>query len=260
MEVVGIWSLVGRDAQNAVVRSALARSSFPWDRLKPGLRRAVGREIIPVEWSDLSRYAPARAAGGHGGHVEDHHVEEDGDQGHVLIAEVDGRRAPLGLAWYSGRITLEQSMDTVLATEVFLAEAAHMVDFFYMTPEMRDAVFLAFHPGQTKAEAFGHGHGWFEETGNNDYWSWVGEGFMGGFTAAFSDLRPSIGGFVHAVDAAGADRIRRVLLGDIRPVFGSARSLVFHDAHAGIRQDLSWPTAADAAAAGRKPCRICKPS
>jgi hypothetical protein len=43
------------------------------------------------------------------------------------------------------------------------------------------------------------------------------------------------------------------------PFFGMRRSKVVHDAHEGIERQVEWPTLADAVAAGRRPCRVCRP-
>jgi hypothetical protein len=43
------------------------------------------------------------------------------------------------------------------------------------------------------------------------------------------------------------------------PVFGLTRSSVVHDAHEGIERQVEWSTLADAIAAGRRPCRVCRP-
>jgi hypothetical protein len=45
----------------------------------------------------------------------------------------------------------------------------------------------------------------------------------------------------------------------VPPVYGLARSAVYHDAHARIRRELVWSTPAEARAAGRRPCRVCDP-
>lgn len=255
------------EQQRAIIQSALDRTDFPWERLRDGLKAQTGRTSIPVDFSDLSRWQDAveNADGGHA-HVHD----EDHDTGHILGAEVDGRKAALGLAWYSGRVSIEQKLvnDPDLAVEVFLAEGAHMVDFFYMTDAMREFVFDAYHgvgadhthgPGDTS-------HGWFEETGNQDYWSWVGESFMSGFTRAYGK------GIVerlesrqpwrhrstpHAVAAIFAtltpERVQTGLVG----VPGKA---IYHLASCRTlkRTPRERPLLREELAI-RRPCRVCKP-
>jgi len=131
---VTTFELAGTPAQNAVAQAALARCTFPFDVL------SVDR--IPVEWADLSRYAATVAEGkASGGHA---HVHENGDTGHP----VEARERVLGLAWYSGRVTLDTSLETdpTLAGEVLLSEGAHMLDFFWMTDRRRMVIYNALHP------------------------------------------------------------------------------------------------------------------
>lgn len=214
------------DQQRAITQRGEDICEFPWERLVPGLRREVGRSVIPVDWSDLSRWTAAaneafeatpddnpKVVGStfplsdhekqelsragvdhdHDGQLTHWHVTDgDGNEGHVLAGEINGRRAALGLAWYSGRISIEQTLvnNPDLAIEVFLAEGAHMVDFFYMTQEMRNEIFDEFHHTPDHLNTTQHGHGWFEETGNQNYWSWVGESFMAGFMMAYAPGSP----------------------------------------------------------------------
>lgn len=193
--------------QRRIIERALGRCDFPFDKLR--------KQNIPVEFADLSRYNVAAMKGGHA------HVHEDGDTGHVLAAEFDGRRAALGLAWYSGKISIEQRIenDPELAAEVFLAEGAHMVDFFYMTKDHKRQIFAAYHGGSDTA----HGHDWFDdEEGVGDdsvrdtnYWGWVGESFMSGFIHAYAPSQPqpmeARQPWVHRTTPEIASRIREIL-------------------------------------------------
>lgn len=59
----------------------------------------------------------------------------------------------------------------------------------------------------------------------------------------------------HVIEVA-----RRILTPppDVAPYFGLKRSSVFHDTHVGVRREVEWETR-EAAAAVRKPCRVCRP-
>jgi hypothetical protein len=273
-----IWSLQGTPNQNALVQRALDACDFPFDRLAPGLRASVGRDRIPVVWDDLSRYGAQTAAAGVAPLVR--HGVDDDPHDHAHGGDYDlleFRQRVLGLAWYSGKISLDLSMETnpLLAMEVFLAEGAHMVDFFYMTEEERVGIARAFH-GNTADHGPAHGHGWFDV---GDYRSWIGEAFMGGFIKAFAPSVPVTIPFNHpATPAVGVD-IRRILLREPveptpppdvvtppeepsapqTPVFATSTSIVFHDAHKGIRQARTWPSIPQAENAGLRACRVCKP-
>lgn len=262
-----IFDYQGTEAQRLIAKNALEiRCDFPWERLLPKLQEGTEwsqpKSTIPVEWADLSRYAAvleeAAAGGGHA-HIHDEH----GDTGHPIEREFEGRRRVLGLAWYSGKVSVERTLESnpSLAAEVLLAEGAHMVDFFFMTPAQREEIYAILHPDMDADELADHleEHGWFEETGNEDYWSWVGEAFMGAFCIAFSDIRPSLAGFYHAATPAMRNEIRAALIPVAPSLFGMDRSSVYHDNHLGIPIDRQWSTAAEAIAAGRRPCRVCKP-
>lgn len=260
---VRVFDLVGDDEQNAIVEQAIVEQSYPWERILPGLYEQTGRDAIPVEWADLSRYTQElEAAERSGAHL---HFHEDGDTGHPIAGDFEGRRRVLGLAWYSGKVTIEQSLKSqpVLARVVFHSEGAHMADFFdsTITPEVRTRIFALYHPDLTQEQIDAHygEHGWFEETGNNDYWSWVGESFMEGFIYAFTPLRPSSTRFDHQTTEEIGQQIRELLLPTEPPMFGAAGSTVFHDSHRGITTAVTFPSWAAAIDAGRRPCRVCKP-
>lgn len=249
--------------QREITEEALRRCSFDFELLRSGLKEQTGRDAIPVEWADLSRHATeahAVAEGNEHDHEDEHlsgHIDvwTDGGRAHGIAA----RGRVLGLAWYSGKVSVDASLEgePELAGEVLLSEAAHMTDFFWITPEQRACVFAIFHGDDNTL----HDHGWFEESGNEDYWSWVGEAFMAGFLQAFTDYEPTLTGFHHAATEDVGRRIRELLQpAPSNSVFGMASSSVFHDRHYGIAGDLIWPSSAQAAAAGRRPCRVCRPA
>ena len=218
-----VWDLRGTPQQNRIIEDTLERVDFPWHWLRDELVSEVGRTSIPVEWADLSRYA--EDAEGPDEEQDESHKSEDkiysrkprhhggDDEFHI----VGYRNRVLGLAWYSGKVTMEASLvnEPELAGEVFMSEGAHMVDFFYMNDEHRAGVWNAFHPDSEDVPLdtiiedgvpLGHNHGWFDVGG---YYSWVGEAFMGGFVKAFSDLPVTID-FDHAATSEAAAEIRRV--------------------------------------------------
>lgn len=216
-----VWQLVGTPSQNAIVQSVLNRCDFPFGKLLPGLRQQTGRSTIPVEWADLSRYGAIAAEDAQTRHHSDE-VHIDGDTAIKILDKARSR--VLGLAWYSGKITIEQTLESnpELAGEVWISEGAHMVDFFYMTDEHRIAVWNAVHPDHqhippgTNIEDgvdLGHGHGWFDMA---TYREWVGEEFMGLFVKAFSDFPLTIN-FAHTWDADAREQVRYALVPEFAP-------------------------------------------
>lgn len=246
-----IFDLTGlTPLQREITESAIRRTRFNYMKLQPKLRETKGKDLIPVEWLDLSGYATRlkvqREAGQHA------HIHENGDTGHPIEA----RQRVLGLAWYSGKVSIDISLESQpeLAQEVFLSEAAHMVDFFFMTDAQRKAIYDAFHAEGTPE----HGHGWLD---TGEYRDWVGEAFMGGFIVAFTDIKPTIP-FSHPASPEVGRKIRDILQPPLTADFGGVtRSIVFHKMQSHRKSD--WPVkyASRKAAedAGRRPCKVCKP-
>lgn len=251
-----MWNLQGTPQQWALVQQALDRCDFPFDRMSPSLQRE-GKTGIDVAWADLSRYNHNGAA------AHDH-----ADGAHTVTREVDGRARVLGLFYLPPhtRIVLDTSLTTrpELAWEVFLAEAAHAVDYHYMTNDMRLAVWNALHddhqdlPAVTTVDEsgdLGHGHSWFD--GPAGYGTWVGEAFMEAFVRSFAPTVPVTIALDHPTSEYAAGVIRKALLP--AQVFATAKGKVYHDTHAGIGQVRTWNSAQDATAAGLRPCRVCRP-
>ena len=142
-----IWDLSSQTpTQRAIVESALARCDFPFDRLLPLLQSQARRSTIAVTWEPLEPYV-----GGSAGH--------DHASFHVVAA----RARVAGLAWTDGRIMLAPWLEAqpAGAVEVFLAEAAHQVDVFFLNAEQRRAIWNLFHP-TSEGKAHDEAHGWFE--------------------------------------------------------------------------------------------------
>lgn len=189
-----------------VVWGALAACDYPFQRIR---RRT--RKRVPVSVSDLGRFAAELGAEGAHAHIEGGHLLGD-----------PARRAALGLYWLptsehpAGRIELEQSIigDTALAQEVFLAEAAHAVDYGVpLSDEQRQQIATIVHGGDPTP----HGtHGWFEERGGTSYFGdWLGEVWMSLFMRAFAPALPrpleARQPWTHRVDDAMATQIRALL-------------------------------------------------
>ncbi len=267
-----IFVLRGTPAQIALAEEALNRCSFDWRLLRPGIdaQRGAGY-MIPVEWSDLSRFAQRSARASELVHQ---HVHENGDTGHPI----EFRQRVLGLAWYSLKISLDLSLerDPELAAEVLLAEGAHMIDFAYLTNSHRIAIWNALHPGQHEDLApgvsvvdgvvLGSGEGWFDV---GDYYSWIGEAWMGLFVKAYSDVTVQIDSFRRKPTPEGIAEVRAVIppyaAPEPAPTFwGTKRGWTYHrgdvaDLLHRWRRYFSWDTREAAVAAGRRPCRMCKP-
>jgi hypothetical protein len=119
-----IFELQGTPTQNQIVLNALQQTTFPWEKLQAKLLATKGKTKIPVEWADLTTYQEAAATeaapvGNHDDHDHHHHDEEPKGFGHTDIV-VNGEKAHgisfrsqvLGLAWYSGKVSLDISLQT----------------------------------------------------------------------------------------------------------------------------------------------------
>jgi hypothetical protein len=258
---VTVFALHGTEAQDQLVRDALAACDFPFERLLPSLARE-GKSGITVTWEDLSRRA--RQAGEHG------HSHDEGV--HPVEREVDGRRRVLGLFYLPPhtRVVLDSSLEgsPTLAAEVMLSEVAHAVDYHWLAPNgRRHLVWNALHDPHEHLTAepaesgdVGHGHSWFDGAGG--YSTWVGESMMAAFVRAIAPSIPVTISLSHPIGEQAVADVRAALDLDTpqprQPVFAS-RTGVFHDSHKGITP-VGWYDDRDAALAhGLRPCKVCKP-
>lgn len=181
-----------------VLQGALDACDFNFYRI----RKNTGKRV-PCTVSDLSRYNASLDANGIHGHVHD----ESGDyerHGHLLgkpnafvtATRDEWRHQALGLYWLptpgepAGSVEIDVGCfeDPNLAREVFLAEAAHAVDYGAMTQAQRDQIMSLFeHTGPDAPDP-----GWFEELGEQDYWAWRGERWMGLFMATYAPSLPKV--------------------------------------------------------------------
>lgn len=185
-------------AHRQIIQDALNVCDYPFGRI----RRRFGVRV-PVGVKTLS-YNQAS--------VDAHEVH--------VVEDPENRQQALGLYWLPtssfpvGRIevAVEIMNNPDLAREVFLAEAAHAVDYGAMTDVHRTGIATIVHGGDP-AE---HGtHGWWEERGGNNYWAdWVGETFMSLFMRSFAPSLP------RPLEARQpwAHRVNDSMVGDTRKV------------------------------------------
>lgn len=260
---------------------AIAKCTFPFDDLLPGIQRETGgRTFVPIEWRDLSRFSaePVLAAR----EQEEHnHVHDKDGTAHPIEREIDGRKRVLGLAYYPPTLKvvvhsgLANDRDRDLAIEVLLAEFAHIVDFVYLTNEHRRAIVNILHRDQLP-EGYvvrdgvalgldGHVCSWFDVGAYRD---WVGEAFMEGFIEAFSNMHATLT-LRHPVNADQANAIRWAILGPEKlpeVIFvGTASGKAFHRPKcpfirpSWVVTASGWTSVEHAVSTGRRPCRVCRP-
>lgn len=246
----GCFQLEGDASDQALLAAALNRGRFPWDRLVPGLVQQVGRDYVPVKFSDLSRFTQGRIFGDGDDHAHDHHA----DGYHTL----EVRRRVLGLFWLDHRIEVDVSLrdEPELLAEVVWSEVAHCIDYALLTDEQRVAIAAAFH-----VHSGADHHLWWEKADYSaEYRDLIGEAFMAAICQAYTDIEPTIILSHHATEAVGL-AVKRIITPDlvVDPFFGKTGKSTFHDKHRGVPRDLTFPTYEAAIASGRRPCRICRP-
>ena len=161
----GVFSLAGSATQQATVKAALARCDFPFERLKPGLRQA-GLSNVKVFWQSMGE-------------------------------------GSLGWASTGGEVAISDSISGLQAQRTAILELGHAVDFFYMTPEMRNQIVRLWHPDASD------NHDWF---GSTRYWDQNGEAFSALFLWAFTDEEMWFdAGYSHKPSRELAAQVRAIL-------------------------------------------------
>jgi hypothetical protein len=238
------------DDQADVLVPAIDAGTFPWQKLIHGIGRDVGRDYIPTRLSDLSRLGARAAAGEHDLH--------DHDEVHVL----EVRQRVLGLFWTDYRIEVAHDLRGDLLAEVLWSEAAHAIDQAMLTDPQRAEIVAALHPEGPDE----HPPWWERSDYSKEYGVLPGETFMEIVVEAYTPLTATIN-LHHEVTPHVIAVARRILTPEsvepvaptAAPFFGLRRSKVVHDNHSDITRDIEWDSLAEAIAAGRRPCRVCRP-
>lgn len=206
------------------VTRALSRCFFDFSLLKPGLLggnewSVPGKTQIPINVRSLVNFAQEAQANGWregidyhaimvnpqtGGLVDSHEVEHH----HGLAANV--APAVYGLFWFHGLVEVEESLlgNPDLFDEVFHAEGAHATDFFYALPTGKRTAIHAIICTHSPR------HAWFEPS---PYFDMPGEGFMGIFIKAFTDLPVTLQGFSHRAIEPTVGLVKTLLMPVVEP-------------------------------------------
>lgn len=162
---MSIFNVVGTPYQVTMLSEAINRCKFDFGQLLAGLKNQTGKSQIGVSF--------ARLGAGVG-----------------------------GWASSNGSIQISSDLSQDNAESVFLMEAGHAVDFFWLTDSQRKAIMTLFHPDGPDS------HQWF---GSTSYFNQVGEAWTTLFTWATSDLRPDASNYTHGTNEALADKLRVIL-------------------------------------------------
>lgn len=252
------------DDQADVLVPAIDAGSFPWSKLVPGIQAQVGRDYIPLRLSDLSRWG-ARTARYPGARTPRAGFDPVDQHDHPAgVHVIEARHQVLGLFWTDYRMEIERTLvdrPKVLA-EVKWSESAHAIDQATLTDAQRAEIVAALHPHGPDE----HPPWWERSDYSAEYGVLPGETFMEVVVESYTPLTATIN-LHHEVTPHVIAVARRILTPElvepsapaVAPFFGLAKSKVFHDTHDGIARGVEWATMADAIAAGRRPCRVCRP-
>lgn len=261
------------DDQARYLVPAIDVGQFPWEKLVPGIQAQVGRDYIPTKLSDLSRWG-ARAAGDHG-HSHDGDVHPLAVMHKPALSAIPRHRV-LGLFWTNYQIEVEQSLvnEPTLLAEVLWSEGAHAIDQAMLSDAHRAEIVAALHPHGPDA----HPDWWERSDYSAEYGVLPGETFMECVVEAYTPLTATIN-LHHEVTPHVIDTVRRILTPEpvvppepppfpggpdsgagSAPYFGADGSKVAHDSHRGVPREVEWSTWAEVTQAGRRACRVCKPS
>lgn len=106
-----IFNVNGTAAQKALIEKAVAATRFDPELMRPGLKRATGKDQIDVFFRNLG---PSIG----------------------------------GTASEAGVVEISTQLSDLAAQQVFVMEGyAHCTDFFYLTPSQRQAIYDLWHPG-----------------------------------------------------------------------------------------------------------------
>lgn len=243
---MAIWNITGTDQQQAIVREALAKIKFPFERLAlPG--------IPELGWRDLN-------SGYYHALIDSPQHELVGDTPEPLLGNLEAVRNYILGVFYPGsaRIYLDNALIAYpeIAQAVVSAEMAHAVDeFLPLSDVQRDAIMATLHGG-------GHDeHSWWEKANYwAEYYSLIGESFMILFTKAYSDIPfGNAEDFGHSGANVTAEQIRAIM-GIQRtdlvtgPFVNYGKSKIYHrPTH---YKKMGWLVVDTT---GFRPCKQCKP-
>lgn len=247
-----MWNITGTEQQQAIVRDALTKIKFPFERLTlPGTPELGWDDLNTGYYRAIAQHTPL------GGH-------EDGDSPEPLKGRIDEQRNYILGVFYPGsaRIYIDNLLVKYpeIAKATISAEIAHAVDEFLPLKEsQRDALMIALHGGIEHADT----HSWWEKVDYGaEYYSLVGETFMILFTKAYSDIPfGNAEDFVHTGANVSAETVRSIIgieRTDTAWYVRYGKSLVYHRPTHKVRHSLfSEIRISDVTVL--RPCKVCKP-
>lgn len=204
-----LFSLQGTERQIQIVKEALDKIKFPWERLK------APRGTFIIGWANLNTGRLAKRLRENDPHYKKHEGDHPGTDLDVdpFEGEIGGKKYIMGVFYPStGNIYIDNHLVyyPTEAQSTVSAEIAHLVDFFLpLTNKMKRDIWVLMHNGDPTP----HGHtDWWEKSDYGaEYFSLVGESFMQAFTLAYSDMPFNASNFVHKITKAQAPALRQII-------------------------------------------------
>ena len=183
------FNLTGTEEQQAIVKDALDKIYFPWERL-------TFPAIPEIGWKNLN-----------GQSLEGALQHKSGTKGII-----DGREYTLGVFYtHSGNIYIDNLLVNYpeYAKTTVSAEIAHSVDqFLPLTTDQHYAIKALMHNG----DGTDHSHDWWEKFDyGTEYFHLIGEAFMQAFTLAYSDMPFDNSSFTHGITKEQAPELRKII-------------------------------------------------
>lgn len=252
------FTLSGTTQQKTIVKDALDKIFFPWDKL------TFPREPVEIGWRDLNSGSFLASK------VKKHQGPHPGgeDKPDYIQGVVEERKYTLGVFYTgSGRIYIDNRLVNYpeIAAATVSAEIAHAVDYFLpLTDAQRKKIMTLMHMGNDQE----HGHSWWEKLDYGlEYYDLVGEAFMQAFTVGYSDIPfGNADDFTHGIKLEDAPELRKIMgveRTDYVPteimteyeVFGQSK--VYHRMSHYKKPGRDGTIITDPT--GYRPCKVCRP-
>jgi len=275
------FELTGTEIQQNIVKEALDKIKFPWEKLN------LPNKPTEIGWKNLNGQA-----------FQAELPQELRAHAEGTIGIIDGRKYTLGVFYtHSGRIYVDNLLVRYpdMAQTTVSAEIAHAVDYFLpLTEEMKTAIMkLTGEENETHTwwEKLDYGDEYYSLVGE----SFMQMFTVAYSTIPF----PNASSFVHNLTPEKAPDLRKIMgvertdvntstttteapvtttvsettttistttsltttttTSPIGRFFGSDKRMIYHDAHKGCVQDVTFATIAEAEAAGYRACKVCRP-
>jgi len=198
-----IFDLIGSAQQVDIIKQAIDKIHFPWDRIRPP------GGVFKIGWANLNS-----GTGLYKVNNERHHKgHNDGPQ--AINGTLHGREYVMGVFYpHNGDIYLDSKLVLYphLAQATVSAEMAHLVDeYLPLTEAQRHDLHKLMHLDGLIPRSEGAGY-WFERVDySTEYFSLPGEFFMAQFTLAYSDMPFDAGSFSHSMPKSSIPRVRQII-------------------------------------------------